>query len=101
MGEIEKAVHESSDALHLNRFSVTPVNDWWVITERTTPNDVQYLTKRDTQQEAINEVLQRLGYGDGEENPVFCFECPSSFENSEALRNHNLDRHKKYDGPGD
>ena len=67
MGKIEEAVHDSADALHLNRFSVTPVNDWWVITERATPNEVRYWSKRDTQQDAINEVLQLLGYGDGEE----------------------------------
>ncbi len=69
MGALEKAIHNSADALHLTpRFSVTPVNDKWVITEqRQGHDDVQYWTNRDTRQDAIDEVMRMLSYGDGEE----------------------------------
>lgn len=60
MGDINEAVHNSTEALHLNRYSVTPVNNKWVITEQTGLDSFQYWTKRDTQQDAIDEVLHLL-----------------------------------------
>lgn len=62
--DINKVVYNSADALHLNRYSVTPVNNTWVITEQTGLDSFQYWTKRDTQQDAIDEVLRLLNVAD-------------------------------------
>ena len=65
MADINQVVHESPEALHLNRYAVTPVNNKWVITERVGHDSFQYWTNRDTQQEAVNEVLRLLNADDG------------------------------------
>ncbi len=43
--------------------------------------------------EAFTDFEERVGRVKVDKSLVFCFECPSSFPSSEALKAHRLDRH--------
>jgi len=62
MQDFYQAITNDKDALRMRTYTISPVNDRWVIIYEVAPSrELRYLDTCDVKQDCINRVLTELG----------------------------------------